>query len=732
MVGSKPECRPLAGGNPTPNTGMTRDKNPNLLRLLNIAKAMRQRALSATLLRGIGLAVAVVVLTGLAPAGAFAAAGDTETHDVIELRTTFSVPSNSTVRDQYIPIPDGLTPTEVRGTLIPDAAVDGRVLVVSHGRTIATFALPTGTAELDIAFPVDASDVDQNGFLVFGLRFLTDAVTDDELICVVSNFGTVQMLDVSVAVTGTEAPPSTIAQFFSPSVREVSVIIPENPESAVQEAGLAAVAALAHRYPTLETEITLSTAEHDERAADVNAIGGRLIEIVPGEGDVVARIGLSDGIRKLTLAGDPAKLTAAANALGSPELAAVEAVETTALSKTGHQEPRSVLTLEELGTQAVNLNGIGTSIVEVPIDQSDFSSPVSSFQLHLVGIRSQVPEYIAAMLSVYWNRELISSQVFDENTAIDLTIDIASTRVLRNNVVSFRLDALPNGAGESAPDGSANAGVACGGPLGILPIEVFIDGKASTVTATPGQSLGAGFVRFPQMLANVLPVAIGTTALLSDSISDAGLIVCALQRASSYQFSVSLLSSEDFLASSATGLIVGASAEEIDALGAPLRMGEFRQISSSGGEFVAGVRSPYAALQAFNSGGREVLSLSSWGPYQPGSLVGRMLQSGIAEYVATEPSGWYGLFDDILIAQSTEGAPVFIDSRSVALQPERAADFNPTLVWVAIGVATLLVLFLLGLLARAHVRRRARRFVAAEAQWNRSPHHREPSDGGGA
>lgn len=717
---------------------MTRLKNPNSARRPEGTRAARSRPAIVRAFGGFAAALALSLFAAIAvPAVATAATGDIETHDVIELRSTFSVPSNSTARDQYIPIPAGLEPTEVRGTLIPDADVGGRVVVLSNNRTIATFPFTADTTELDIAFPVDASDVDQNGYLVFGLRFLTDAVTDQELICVVSNFGTVQLVDVAVSVTGREAPPSTIAQFFSASVREVSVVIPENPDPLVQEAGLAAVAALAHRYPTLETEITLSTAEHAERAADVNAIGGRLVEIVPGEGDVVASIGLSDGIRKLTLAGDPAKLTAASNALGAPELAAVEAAETTALSQTGHETPKSVLTLAELGTEGVNLNGIGTSIVEVPVDQSDFSSPVSSFQLHLVGIRSQVPGYIAAMLSVYWNQELISSKVFDEDTAIDLTIDIPSTRVQRNNVVEFRLDALPNGGTETASDApaaEANAGVACGGPLGILPIEVFIDGKASTVTATPGQSLGAGFIRFPQMLGNVLPVSIGSTALLSDSLADAALIVCALQRASAYQFSITLLPTEDFLDSSATGLIVGASSEEIDQLGAPLRMGEFRQITSSGGQFVAGVESPYASLQAFSSGGREVLSLSSWGPYQPGSVVGRILQTAIADYVSTEESGWYGLFDDILIAQDADDEPVFLDSRSIALQPQRAADYDPTLMWVGIAIASLLVLFVLGFIARAHVRRRARRFVEAEAEWRDArttdePEERRDTDG---
>lgn len=644
------------------------------------------------------------------------AVDETTTYDEITLRTTFSVPSNTTARDQYIPIPAGLTPTSVRGTLLPEAEVDGRVVFLSHGRTIATYPVTAATETLDVEFPVDASDVDSNGYLVFAMRFLTNAVTDEELICVISNFGTVQFTDITVAVTGREQPPSTIAQFFSPSVREISVIIPEDAEPAVQEAGIAAVGALAYRYPTRETEITLSTAEQTDRAADAQALGGRLVELIPGEGEVVAKVGLRDGVRLLAMTGDPEKLTAAANALGSPQLAAVETDETTALAQTGHAEPRTTLTLAELGADAVKLLGIGTSIVEVDVDQTDFGAPVSSFTLHLIGVRSEVPANIAAMLSLYWNGDLISSEVFDDQTTIDLTIEIPATRVTRNNSLSFRMDALPNGGGTDASGGAADT-VECGGALGILPIEVYIDGTASTITATPGQGLNAGFVRFPQMLGNVLPVSIGSTTLLSDSVSDAALIVCALQRASSHQFSIRLVPPAEFIDSSISGLIVGASTEEIDELRAPLRMAEFRQIDSPTSSFTAGVMAPYAALQAFTSGGREVLSLSSWGPYRPGAVVGRILQSSIAEYLATDVSGWYGLYDDILIAQAGDKAPVFLDSRTVALQPERAKDFDATLLWAGVGVATLLLLGGLGFLARQHLRRRARQFVAAEAEW---------------
>ncbi len=679
-----------------------------------------RRALTLVL---VAFAAVAGVLAGAVPS-AVAADNTATTSNEIDLRTTFSVTSNTAAADQYIPIPVGLTPTEVSGNLIPDIQTGGRVVFLTHNRVVATYPISTTTSSLPVTVPVDASDIDENGYLVFAIRFLTDGVTDKALICVTSDYGTVQFADVKVRVTGRERPPSTIAQFFSASVREVSVVIPEDPSPELQEAGLAAVAALAHRYPTLDTEITLSTEQHTERAADVQAIGGRLIEFVPGEGEAVARVGLRDGVRLLTITGDPSKLTDAANALGSADLATVDATSTTSLEASGHDAPQTVLTLKDLGTDGVHLSGIGTSKVEVPVSQTAFASSVASFQVHLVGVRSQVPDYIAAMLSVYWDGNLITSEVFDDNTTIDKTIDIPGTRVERDNVLTFRLDAIPNSSGgsgsgsSSSGEPSVNSGVDCGGAFGILPIEVFIDGTASTVTATPGQTLAAGFARFPQMLGNVLAVAIGSDTLLSDSVSDAGLLVCALQRASSHQFDVELESPQDFIKGSASGLIVGADSQEIDDLGAPLRMGEFRTIDSADAHFGAGVQSPYAALQAFTSGGRGVLSLSSWGPYQPGALVGRQLQSSLAEYIAGDKGGgWSGLYDDLLIAQRDDADPVFLASDAVVPQASRIDDYNPILLWVAVGLASLLVLAGAGFIARLWVRRRARRVVAAEAQF---------------
>lgn len=657
--------------------------------------------------------VALPVLLFIQPATPVQASNESEYLDSFELKRAFTVSSNTVNQLQYVPIPIGLTPYEVSGVIFPEAAVNGRVLFLSNNRTVATFPVSPETEALDVSFPVDASDVDEHGYLVFGMRFLTDSVTDDELICVISDFGTVRFEEVVVWVTGKEAPPSTISQFFSESVREISITIPENPTPELQEAGLQAAAALSYRYPSLETNISLTTIDQSARAVDVKDIGGRLVNIIPGQGEVTASVGLREGMRELTLTGDPSKLAAAAAALGSPKLALVDASETTELSLETKDPSTNKLTLDQLGVGDISLGGIGTSLQTAVVDQDQFGIPVKNFSVHLEGVRSQVPDNISATLSVYWNNDLLSSQVFDDKTDIDLDLAINETRVKRNNTLSFRMDAVPVDNGGSGGS-STSKGFDCGGPFAVLPIEVFIDGKASTITASAGQSLDSGFLRMPQVFGNILPVAISGSSLLSDNITDAGALLISLQRAASNQMTIRLTEPEEFISSSMSGLIVGANSEEIDQLKAPLRMAEFRQIDYENALFSAGVLDSYAALQAFSSGGREVLSLSSWGPYQPGSTVGRLLQSQIADYVSESEYGWSGLYDDLLIAQLTYKEPVLLNSETLVPQPERLADYNSTLLWVGIALGSILLFSVLGWLSRQHLRKRARSYIEAE------------------
>ncbi|MFT4287651.1 hypothetical protein [Nocardioides sp.] len=655
------------------------------------------------------LLLVVFVLAGLlASLGQPAGAAEADGEQRLDLQTTYTTAANSAAQQLQVPIPSGMTPTKVSGDLLFDAEVSGRVEVLTAAGVAATVTRAADEATLPVEFPVTAADLD-DGYLVFSWRFLTDDVTDPALVCVVSDDGTVQLRDVQVVVSGEETPPTTLADFFGPGVRAISIVVPADAAAGVQEAALTAEAALTHRYDA-DTAVTVTTPSGADRAADVTGAAGRLVELVPGEGAPRTEIGDRDGVHVLTITGDPDRLTEATAALGSDLLGVADSTSTTSLSATGTSAATPELSLADLGQQTPTLKGIGQSELVVNVTQSDFGMSASSLKVHLVGDYAALPDQLTAVVSYYWNDNLVDSQVLGSgeesgDTHIDRTIEIPHTLLRAANALRLRLDAVPVGSG-------SRQGIDCGGPLALLPIEVTFDGAASTLTATPGDALDPGFARFPQVLGNVVSVAFGDDAEADQAVTNAATVIRSLQLLNAAPLTVHVVTADEFVDSSRSGLVVGASAEQVDALDAPLRMGEIRAIDSEDADFGAGVTDPYAALQAFSQDGRDVLLLSSWGSAE----VGNQLQDRLSDALATQENGWYDLVGDLFVQQSLTKEPVLFSTNAIVPQEERLKGFSSYGWWV-LGFLVLCVLLFLGqLYSRRRLHRRAARLVDAQEQ----------------
>lgn len=632
--------------------------------------------------------------------------------DSFDLRSNYSVGSNTVEQEIRIPLAKGLTPVAVSGTVITSPNLNGRVEALTNNRIIETVFTNTEESTYPLSFAVDSSNV-VDDYLVFSLRYLTADIVDPSQICLISNFGSARFTEIRVHVSGREAPPSTISEFFSPSVREIAVLIPQNPDPAIQEAALNVAAAVNHRYGN-ETLISVTTRLNHERAVNPTEIGGRLIEILPGVGDVVTTISVRDGIRLLTMQGDPEKLSAAAVALGSDFLGALDTTQVGSLSDSLEFGEQLIQTFSDLGNPGPVLRGIGQSQFFIQVDQSAFGTSVSEINLQLSGVHSRIPASISASLSIYWNNLLIDSMVLEQNESnkIDLLIAIPDTRIQQSNSLRMQLDAVPADAASSTAGGSG--GFDCGGAISILPVEVAFDGNASFFEGVSGQALEQGFQRYPQVLGNVLPVALSANSQVNDGITDAAVLLGALQKINPRQLTVKVVDVAEFLSTSLSGLIVGATTEEVDALKAPLRMASFRAIDAQHEDFGADAVEPYAALQAFEHNGRNVLLLSSWGPYPPAETVGRLLQSHIVDSIAQSEFGWYGLYGDLLITQDPSKEPVILGSNSINPQPEVIAEFSSYLLWIAVFIGVMLLLIISGWFSRNRLRNRARRLVEAQ------------------
>lgn len=653
--------------------------------------------------------LAALTLFNLSSAPEPAAANTGE--DSFELRSNYSIASNTIEQQIRVPLPQGVTPVAVTGTLLTSPNLNGRVEVLTHNQVIETVFTNTEESNYELTFPAGLGDI-EDGALVFSLRYLTADITDPSQMCLISNFGSVRFTEITVHTEGTEARPTSISDFFGSAVREIAVLIPENPEPAVQEAALNVAAAVNHRYGQ-ETVVSVTTTLSDERAVQPTAIGGRLIEILPGSGEVTTVLSERDGISLLTLQGDPEKLSAAAVALGSDFLGALDTTQVGSLSDTLEFGEQLRRTFADLGNPGPVLSGLGQSQFFIQVDQSAFGTSVSGINLQLSGVHSRIPDSISATLSIYWNNLLIESMVLEQNESNKITnlIEIPDTRLQQSNSLRMQLDAVPRGSSSST---NAFGGLDCGGVLSILPIEVAFDGNASVFEGIPGQSLEQGFQRYPQVFGNVLPVALSGISQTAEAITDTAVLIGALQKINPRQLTIKVVSVEEFFETSLSGLMVGATTEEVDALKAPLRMASFRAIDAKHEDFGAEVTQPYAALQAFENNGRNVLLLSSWAPTASGEAAGQELQSTIVDSIAQSEFGWYGLYGDLLIAQDPAKEPVIFGSNSINPQPEVIAEFSSYLIWIVVFIGVMLLLIISGWFSRNRLKNRARRLVEAQ------------------
>ncbi|GAB2814564.1 hypothetical protein GCM10027022_00690 [Alpinimonas psychrophila] len=595
-----------------------------------------------------------------------------------------------------VPVPEGLTPANVTGSITPVVLGAGSLHVIVAGQVVQNLD-PSVPSILDV--PLAGAEI-VNGTVSVSLEYSSLLANNNW--CQVTNPASVTVSNVVLQATGSATMPTTLADFFSPAVNAVSVQISDNPSSALKQAAISAVGALAFGLGSTVNLSATTTSNTSHRVA-LDSVRGRIVVLDPS-GDAVTTTISSDGsgIPVLTIAGPEAQLSAASAALGSGYLALANSASTTGLAQTGSVTSVLSPTLFDLGaSDRISLGGYGQSASYTGVSQSAFGGPISDATLHLVGTHTDIPDTILATTNVYWNDFLIGSTVLGHDVAFGLDLPIASTRMTAGNGLRIVLSAVPR-TGE------------CTGSTNVIPIELFIDAKASTIDATRGQSIKPGFQRFPQALGGVLPVAFGNGMTPANALASAGDIVASLQRQSRVQLNVTVVAAADFLQSAHSGLFVGATSDDSNVLGAPLRFDSFRAIDSRAVEFGVGTTVPYAALEAFENSGRNVLMLGGWSPDGTGAAL-QDLQIDAAHYAVNGDAGWTGLSGDLLIAQPTLAKPVFLDSNAIVPQASVTDDFRGYAMWIGILIALLVSVGVIGSIVRRRRRAKVKHYVDAQA-----------------
>ncbi|MHB1067783.1 MAG: hypothetical protein ACYC2Z_10235, partial [Candidatus Nanopelagicales bacterium] len=196
-------------------------------------------------------------------------------------------------------------------------------------------------------------------------------------------------------------------------------------------------------------------------------------------------------------------------------------------------------------------------------------------------------------------------------------------------------------------------------------------------------------------------------------------MVISLQRSAINPLDVTSEDFDTFLAGGYPGMVIGATPEDAVALDAPLRFEDLRAVDFELTRFTVKVDGPFAAMEAFDIDGRNILLLGSTAPVEQSAP---LLQQ-VADDAQYGEFGWFGFKGTMIVAQP--GAELLtLSTATLVPQASIVAESRSLPTWwlVVLGLAVLILLARLVMLWR---RRRAVRRQIAKAE---VADDEEPSD----
>lgn len=660
--------------------------------------------------------VVAVLASQVFPVSAFADSATT-TSTNFAVSTTLTAHLDASTTSTTLTLPTGMSASALSGQLTvgtgyPNAEVD--VLIGSTNIATNT-AVATISATKQGTYPVQASDLsstltssttDSGSQIVIGLRYRV-ATTDTTVVCEsIPPDYTVTLSNIQLTLAGTATTPTTVAQFMTGPADQIIIVASDSSTSAVRQAALSAAAAAAKVWGGSGASVSIATsAPTGATPSYPSAI--RVIQLNATTTGSTQQVTSVQGIPTLTLTGDGDALTAAAVALADSRLALATSSTTSSLSASASASTSlsNTKTLSDLGLGTAELSWLGPSETYLGIAQSTFGGAVSSLSIHLLGTESAIPAGIEATANAYWNDVLVDSFVLGQDTQIDRTISIDSSQMKASNSLRIVLSVAVTSSGS------------CASVIRGLPIELDLNTVSSTVTASFGQTLDAGFARFPQVLANHLQVAFDSGLSSDAALALAGRVVVALQeQQTSSVLGVQEISVSDAESSSGPVFVVGATSATAAALSAPLRLEEFRAIDSSTIPIGVDVDQAFFAVQAFQSGRRDVLLAGGWSANNDTSQLDS-LAGIVGSSLAQATYGWSSWSNDLVfVGGGTDQQVVNLNTKSLVPQTQVTDEYRPLAWWLVGGVAVLILAIIIGIwVRRRRLHQKAKAYVATES-----------------
>ncbi|MGW0042252.1 hypothetical protein [Rhodococcus sp. NPDC003348] len=324
-----------------------------------------------------------------------------------------------------IPVPQGLSPAALRGTLqVPAGAGRGWVDVLSGGRVLGRVEVPSGEPTAQVTLPLAGAAVVNNAAQVTLRSYL---VPVDDFWCADDwSDGSLSIVNATVDYTGDEAPPTVLADYLPPVLTRLSIYVPPEPTHDVTAAALEFGAAIAARYANQDPAIELR-ALAPGAALPTDPVGRLERQVVVTESDVNSTTLTTSpaGVPVLTLTGRADGLLNQTRLLTSNLSTITVATEATAgsLAAAPGIAP-SLTTLGDLGASKLTATSTGRVQVRIGIDQTKLGRPAGPVDVHLIGNYTPLPNTQNGQITITVGDTTLDRWPVDADGRIDRWVTI--------------------------------------------------------------------------------------------------------------------------------------------------------------------------------------------------------------------------------------------------------------------------------------------------------------------
>jgi hypothetical protein len=556
-----------------------------------------------------------------------------------------------------IPVAAGLTPRDLVLAVLPTPRMpDATVVVRQGGRILAQRAITDTTTT--VVMPL-ADAIVQHGQAIIDLG--VDIPGRDA--CEAPLFyRTVFTPGGAVHYDGTPDPVQSISGFFAPWLRRVTFYLPAEPSLDAAQAALDAAAFVARHYRGMSTTFAIGRLPEDgspivEPPADERALvwatdgPTRLLRPDNGRGTVLALASRRDARQLFTLA-------------DGPSLVPVRAFATTAIRI--DSVVRGTVSLDALGIGSRTVQGSAIASAGYRFALADFGYRAAPAAFRLVADHATLPRETSGEVSLLLNGAIIWSRPLDQNR-IDVTIPLPASLLTRENDLEVRF-LVRLGSGDCH----------LGAPL----FSATIFGESAFVLGHTDR-FPPSFDRFPSALVPTFSVVLEPRDRFRVEL--AADLIGAMQQTTRQPLAPFVV--RDAAEARGAVLAVGtpALAEQLDA---PVASDGFRLRDLEGRVWDEYRTSdPFAVMQAYQAGGRDVLMLHHTG--SDGQPLAALVRETLAPY------GWFGVHGDLAL-RGPDGPAVTVTAANSGwrLEPIGAAADSFFARWrtVLFTVAGLLIL----------------------------------------